>query len=261
MSQTRTKSQRKAGVCSGVRPLKEPVVSSEYFTAVRHILARPREFRLKNIHRCLAPAQKTRRPPFLFLPPEIRYMIYDEILSSKIVQLAQFNRTASNDALDCLAQTSHQVRDELKQWSTKNKKLRITREYGMIPVDSINIHADFNMDPWDASINLPLVAGAWGLHQRKLEILDSQHTNMRLECRIPDGKCLLTWLIFFLPMFDRTSNIKRIELVFSVPLEVRRLILANKYFEHYGRRLELRSGKGEGVLYHVLDTEEEASSP
>jgi hypothetical protein len=39
--------------------------------------------------------------------------------------------------------------------------------------------------------------------------------------------------MFFLPMFERTSNIKRIELVFSVPLEGRCLILANKYFEHY----------------------------
>ena len=261
MSQTRIKSQRKTRVCSSVRPLKEPVVSSEYFTAVRHILVRPRKFRLKTIHHCLAPAQRTRRPPFYFLPLEIRYMIYDEILSSKTVQLAQFNRTASNDVLDCLAQTSHQVREELKQWSTKNKRLRITREYGMIPVDSINIHADFNMDPWDASINLPLVVGAWGLYQRKLEILDSQHTNMRLECRIPDDKCLLTWLIFFLPMLDRTSNIKRIELVFSVPLGSRSLIIANKYFEHYGRRLELKSGKGEVVLYHVWDIQEGSSSP
>jgi hypothetical protein len=50
---------------------------------------------------------------------------------------------------------------------------------------------------------------------------------------ILDDKFLLTWLMFFLPMFERTSNIKRIELVFSVPLERRCLILANKYFEHY----------------------------
>ena len=42
--------------------------------------------------------------------------------------------------------------------------------------------------------------------------------------------------MFSLPMFERTLNIKRIELVFSVPLEGRCLIVVNKYFRtlHFG---------------------------